>query len=272
MAAPACLFGPRFDLVAWNDTFDTIWKPQTLPADRRNVVWMGFCVPERRRTWVNWEERSWSLLSEFRTAAGRHPGGARFDELVAALAEASAEFRSWWASYEVRSSINGPLQIRHRAVGVVRFDVTELRVCGHPALTLSVHTPAGASDRRKVEVLLSQRHAVRKRRDLQGASPLDGLRRAHPSPAMKRSETRFCAPERSSSRLCVPITPDTAGVVGAQIVQLCGAAVGGLGRGVDEDADEDQAPAASLAATRSCVPNEARPLTPLVPRWRVKRR
>lgn len=133
MPAPACLLGPRFDFVAWNDAFAKIWKPKTLPTGRRNVVWMAFCVPERRRTWVNWEERSWSLLSKFRSVAGRHPGDARFGELVAALGEASDEFRSRWASYEVRQSISGPLEIRLPGAEVARFEVTELRVCGHPS-------------------------------------------------------------------------------------------------------------------------------------------
>lgn len=58
LPAPACIFGPRFDFVAWNETFSRIWRPDRLPAGRRSAVWMAFCETDRRRTWINWEERS----------------------------------------------------------------------------------------------------------------------------------------------------------------------------------------------------------------------
>ena len=91
-----------------------------------------------------------TLLGEFRAAYGQHSGDARFAELVEALSEASAEFRSWWTHYDARQSITGPLVIRHRGAGTTRLDVTELRVGAYPSLTLAVQVPVGPSDRRKL--------------------------------------------------------------------------------------------------------------------------
>lgn len=155
LPAPACIIGPRFDLVAWNKPFAYIWHPETLPAGRCNVIWMAFCDPDRRSTWINWEERARTLLAEFRATAGQHAGDPRFAELVTGLQTNSAEFASWWTSYEVRQSITGPLKVRVPGTGVVHMDVVELRVCSHPSLRLSVHAPLRPSDRNKLAGLLA---------------------------------------------------------------------------------------------------------------------
>ena len=153
LPAPACIFGPSFDFVAWNETFATIWRPDRLPEGRCNAVWMAFGEAEHRRTWVNWEQRSRRLLAELRAAAAQHPGDPRFAELVDALEQNSSEFRAWWASYEVHQSIAGPLRVRTAQVGIVSFDVVDLRLCTHPALRLSIHTPTRPADERKLNHL-----------------------------------------------------------------------------------------------------------------------
>lgn len=153
LPAPACVLGPRFDFLAWNDTFATIWNPAALPDDRRNLMWLTFADPLHRRTWADWEARSRTLLGEFRAAYGQHSGDARFAELVEALNEVSSEFRSWWQHYDVRQSITGPLAIRHPGVGTIRLDVIELRVGAHPSIALAVQVPARPSDRKKLAQL-----------------------------------------------------------------------------------------------------------------------
>jgi transcriptional regulator with XRE-family HTH domain len=153
LPAPACIMGPRFDIVAWNETFTRIWHPETLPPGRCNVMWMAFCEPERRKTWTNWDERARTLLAEFRAAAGVHAGDLRFAELVADLQANSAEFRSWWASYEVRQSITGRLEARIPGTGTIHMDVVELQVCSHPSLRLSVHAPLRPSDHNRLAAL-----------------------------------------------------------------------------------------------------------------------
>jgi hypothetical protein len=153
LPAPACLLGPRFDFLAWNETFSHIWQPETLPEGRCNVMWLAFAEPGRRGNWVNWEQRSRVLLAEFRAAAGQHAGDARFAELISALSDASEEFRSWWSTYEVRESFTGPLKVRVPGTGTIAFDVVELRVGTDSTLTLSVHVPTRPTDSRKVATM-----------------------------------------------------------------------------------------------------------------------
>lgn len=155
LPAPACILGPRFDFLAWNESFARIWHPETLPDGRCNVVWMAFCDPARRRIWVNWDERIRALLAEFRAVAAQHAGDPEFAELIDELGESSEVFRSWWATYEVRQSFTGPLKVRTPQVGVLDLNVIELRVCSCPSLRLSVHTPAGNRDQQKLVRLVS---------------------------------------------------------------------------------------------------------------------
>ena len=153
LPSPACIVDPSFDFVAWNETFAAIWRPDRLPEGRCNAVWMAFCEPEHRRTWVNWEQRSHSLLAELRAAAGQHAGDPKFAELIGAVEQNSSEFRAWWASYEVRQSIAGPLRVRTAEVGLISFDVIDLRLCTQPALRLSIHIPGRPADERKLNHL-----------------------------------------------------------------------------------------------------------------------
>ena len=153
LPAPACVLGPRFDFVAWYETFSHIWQPEALPEGRRNVMWLAFAEPGRRRSWVNWEQRSRILLAEFRAAAGQHAGDVGFAELITALGDASDEFRSWWSTYEVRQSFSGPLKVRMPGTGTIDFDVIELRVGTDSTLTLSVHVPTHPTDCRKLATM-----------------------------------------------------------------------------------------------------------------------
>jgi hypothetical protein len=153
MPAPACVLGPRFDFVAWNEIFAKLWDPAGLPTGRRNVMWLAFADPVHRRTWVNWEDRSRVLLAEFRAAAGQHAGDARFTELIEVLNEASPEFRLWWPHYEVRQSIAGPIAIRYPGAGTIKLDVIELRLSAYPSLTVAVHMPVRPLDRKKLATI-----------------------------------------------------------------------------------------------------------------------
>lgn len=154
LPAPAALLGPRFDFVAWNDTFSQIWDPGALPSDRCNLMWLAFADEKHRDTWVHWENRSRTLLAEFRAVAGEHAGDARFAELIDALERTSAEFRTWWPRYEVRHSIAGRIAIRlPNGAGTVKVDVVELRPSARPLLTLSIQFPVSAADRERLTTL-----------------------------------------------------------------------------------------------------------------------
>ena len=69
---------------------------------------------------TTWDRAARALLSQFRAAAGRHQGDLRFAELVAALTEASPQFRDWWAEYPVRYFRPARIRVRHPQAGRAR--------------------------------------------------------------------------------------------------------------------------------------------------------
>jgi hypothetical protein len=155
MPAPASLFGPRFDYVAWNEAHARLWNFEHYPAGQRNVIWVTFMDPALRRMLVGWENGARYLLAHFRAAAGQHAGDERFAELIELLQASSAEFRAWWPEYAVGETFAGPIALKHPTAGLLRLDVTELHVAAHPSLTLNVQLPVRRTDREKLITLLA---------------------------------------------------------------------------------------------------------------------
>jgi hypothetical protein len=94
------------------------------------------------------------VLSQFRAAAGRRAGDPRFAELVAALTEASPEFRDWWADYPVRYFRPGKIGLDHPRAGRITLELFQLRPEDHPDLLLVMQVPADHDSRDRMARLL----------------------------------------------------------------------------------------------------------------------
>jgi hypothetical protein len=83
-----------------------------------------------------------------RAAVGRRPDDSRFVELVAALTEASPEFREWWAEYPIRDFKPATIGIDHAQIGRVALEVFQLRLAEQPdlLLLLVMQVPASNDD------------------------------------------------------------------------------------------------------------------------------
>ena len=158
--APACLLGPRFDFLAWNDPFERLWKPRSLPERRRNLMWLYFAKGTTARRTVGWQERGRHLLGQFRAAAAEHPGDERFAELIEALQDESERFCEWWSRYNVEQALTGKITVRHPDVGTIHIDVIEVKFPAHPWLTMSVHVPARPTDQDKIARLVDDPRAA----------------------------------------------------------------------------------------------------------------
>jgi transcriptional regulator with XRE-family HTH domain len=105
----ACVYDIHFDYLAWNEPYRRIrHDPAGLPAGRRNLLWMMFTDPENRARMTTWDRAARALLSQFRAAAGRHPGDPRFAELEAALTEATWSSTPRRAARRTRSPPSSP--------------------------------------------------------------------------------------------------------------------------------------------------------------------
>jgi hypothetical protein len=153
--SPASVYDVHFDYVAWNQPYALLrHDPGTLPVSLRNMVWMMFTDPGNRARMVRWEPAARAVLSQFRAAAGRHPDDPRFAELVAALTEASPQFRDWWAEYPVRSFRPAIIAVNHPEGGLIRLQMFQLRLVDQPGLIMVIQVPAGETDLARVRSLL----------------------------------------------------------------------------------------------------------------------
>jgi MmyB-like transcription regulator ligand binding domain len=105
---------------------------------------------------VHWESAARSVLSQFRAAAGRHPEDARFAELVAALTEASPQFRDWWADYPVRYFRPATIGIEHPEAGLIALEMFQLRLVDQPDLIMVIQVPASQASLARVSSLLAR--------------------------------------------------------------------------------------------------------------------
>jgi transcriptional regulator with XRE-family HTH domain len=152
--SPASVYDEHFDYLAWNQPYTLVrHDPSTLPPSLRNMLWMMFTDPGNRARMVHWEAAARAVLSQFRVAAGRSPGDPRFDELTAALTQASPQFRDWWAEYPVRYFRPATIAIRHPDAGLIRLEMFQLRLIDQPRLVMVIQVPASATCLERVRSL-----------------------------------------------------------------------------------------------------------------------
>ena len=157
-AAPsaASVYDVHFDYLAWNEPYRRIrHDPAALPAVRRNLLWMMFTDAENRARMTTWDRAARALLSQFRAAAGRHPGDPRFAELTTALTEVSPQFRDWWAQYPVLYFRPARIRLRHPQAGRITLELFQLRLEDDPGLLLVTQVAADPASRDRVAALLA---------------------------------------------------------------------------------------------------------------------
>jgi len=156
-AAPsiASVYDRHFDYVVWNIPYQRLrHDPATVPAGRRNLLWMMFGDEENRSRLVRWEPAARAVLSQFRAAAGQRPGDPRFATLVAELSQVSPEFREWWAEYPIRSFRPATIAVDHPGTGMIELEMFQLRPVEHPDMLLVLQVPRGRDALQRVTSLL----------------------------------------------------------------------------------------------------------------------
>jgi transcriptional regulator with XRE-family HTH domain len=157
MPSPASAYDVHWDYLGWNRAYAAVrHDPSSMPASRRNLLWMLLTEPGIRARMPQWEGSARAVLGQFRAAAGRNAGDPRFTELVGALDEASADFRRWWAEYPVRSFRPATISVVHPEQGPIGLELFQLRPIEHPDALVVVQVPVGAEDRRRVGLLANR--------------------------------------------------------------------------------------------------------------------
>ncbi|MFC6011050.1 helix-turn-helix transcriptional regulator [Nocardia lasii] len=155
--SPAVIHDGRLDFVVWNRAFAVVrTDPARLAPGQRNLLWWMLTDAENRAAMRDWERAARAIVSQLRAIVGSRPDDARLAGLVAALTVHSAEFRTWWADYDVAEFRPTTVGLTHPSAGELELELFQSRPVEDPDLLLVVQRPATDDDLRRVRSLLDQ--------------------------------------------------------------------------------------------------------------------
>lgn len=129
--APAFVRTGRLDIVASNALCRALYSPMfdsDTTGDRgcANFPRYFFLDPGSRDFFADWEEGARATVAVLRAEAGREPHDRALRDLVGELSSLSPDFRTMWASHDVRIRHEGVKRLNHPEVGRVEMTFRSL--------------------------------------------------------------------------------------------------------------------------------------------------
>ncbi|MFF7472543.1 helix-turn-helix domain-containing protein [Streptomyces sp. NPDC008092] len=139
---PAMILNRRMDVLAWNAGAAALLTDfAALPEPERNLIRLTFLDADVRARYADWPRAARECVAVLRMEAGRAPDDPALTALIAELTDRDRDFRTWWATHQVR----GPRQLTktylHPLAGPLTLDVHQLSVDTHPDQQLVAYTP-----------------------------------------------------------------------------------------------------------------------------------
>jgi transcriptional regulator with XRE-family HTH domain len=139
---PAVVFNGRFDILAANPLGHALLAPMFDRPGRPNSARFLFLdEPRARDLFPEWDRIAADTVAMLRIEAGRHPEDPDLTELIGQLATRGTEFRTRWATNDVRAHRAGAKTFRHPVIGQVTLPYENLRVDANSSQVLTVYTP-----------------------------------------------------------------------------------------------------------------------------------
>jgi transcriptional regulator with XRE-family HTH domain len=155
--APAWVRNARHDMLATNRLAEALYAPVLAdprrPANNARFVYLD---PASRDFFVDWDRAADDIAAMLRSEAGRNPHDKQLIELIGELSMRSEDFRTRWASHNVRFHRTGRKKLHHPVVGPLDLDFEAMELASSPGLTMLVYTaPAGTPTADALKVLAS---------------------------------------------------------------------------------------------------------------------
>lgn len=156
VSTPAFVLGRRMDVLAWNPlSAALISEFETVPAARRNMVWLAFMQPGAREFYRDWEQVAVESVAHLRTACGLYPDDPALASLVGELSVKNEDFRRIWALHEVRGKGHGRKLLHHPEVGELSLEYESLQLPDSNGQTLVTYTAEPGSPSAQALALLA---------------------------------------------------------------------------------------------------------------------
>ena len=122
--AAAFVSNGSHDILAANQLGEALWSPLYANVDRPvNSARYLFLDPTAREMYPDWERIANETVAIMRRTAGADPRDRRLSELVGELSMRSEEFRTRWASHNVRFHNTGTKRFKHPLDGELTLNI-----------------------------------------------------------------------------------------------------------------------------------------------------
>nr|WP_237556220.1 helix-turn-helix transcriptional regulator [Streptomyces sp. SID5914] len=154
MPYPAHIMDRYYNCVMYNDAAASVLGMR--PETTWNCILDFFTDPLYRSRARNWERNARTVVAQFRAACSANPDDEGFQQVLADLREASAEFAALWEERDIEDAGQIRKELDHPLVGLLSLESTALQVPARPDLTIVLHTPLDeANTAAKLEWLAS---------------------------------------------------------------------------------------------------------------------
>ncbi len=146
--APAYVRNRRKDVVAANALGRALFADAYGGASTFNLARYLFLDPGARDFFPDWETVATTCVAALHAEAGRNPDDRGLTDMVGRLCARSDQFRSWWATHNVKLHHTATKTMHHAIAGDLELTGEALPLPGDPGLTIITYTwePAGATE------------------------------------------------------------------------------------------------------------------------------
>jgi transcriptional regulator with XRE-family HTH domain len=164
--AAAHVTNERLDILASNHLnsalYSDLFDGRTPPVNAPRFVYLD---PRARGFYVDWDRIARDVVALLRAAAGRNPYDRELSDLVGELSTRSEEFRTHWASHDVRFHVSGVKQFQHPVVGELTLNYERFELAADSGLSIMTYTAEPGSKSEQALMLLSSWAATRDHTD-----------------------------------------------------------------------------------------------------------
>jgi transcriptional regulator with XRE-family HTH domain len=146
---PACVVTERFDLLAWNPIYASLFPRLTsAPPGERNTLLSVLTAPACCSPMPDRHVQCDAMIGQLRVAYGKRVGDPAWTHFIRRLEAESPAFAKAWAAQDVAQPTGVVKKLRHPAVGKITVTSTSFAVHAVPGARMTVYTPFDAQSKK----------------------------------------------------------------------------------------------------------------------------
>jgi transcriptional regulator with XRE-family HTH domain len=144
-SGPAVMFGPSFDVLAYNALWDVIYAFDGCHGPfAHNHVYRMFMDPRRLHLYADYDAVTHNMVGLLRAHYANHVGDPQFEQLVDELQRVSAAFARLWKDRQTQPLEMFALRLRHETLGRLALHVVRVPADTAPGALVFLGPPADA--------------------------------------------------------------------------------------------------------------------------------